>query len=321
MTTFKSGALALAIIAMLTALPVSAKKADVVLETPGPDETLIYVMREGRFVGSGVKAWVAINDQTVARVKNKGYVVVRAPAGRITLNTAGQGVIMGAIALDDRPGEVVYAKFRPGESFVELDEAEAQEFLKKSKQSDPIDEIRPNNEEIGVLLNASRLGFDLMRPATDRPEPDETSATVTFLRRGDADELEFGIWGGHGFVATLGVFEAVTISVPPGDHFFLAGNVGKSVLKLEAEAGKRYFAWLDFGGMVGRVRLTPIEVRESDKLEKWLSDVTWVELDDASMSNRILERQKIVTDYIEQVIHKTETGESDFHLLSTDHAY
>ena len=72
MTTFKSGALALAIIAMLAALPVAAKKADLVIETPGPDETLIYVMREGRFVGSGVKTWVAINDQSVARVKNKG---------------------------------------------------------------------------------------------------------------------------------------------------------------------------------------------------------------------------------------------------------
>lgn len=321
MTTFKSGTWVLAIIAMLAALPVAAKKADLVIETAGPDETLIYVMREGRFVGSGVKTWVAINDQSVARVKNKGYVVVRAPAGRITLNTAGQGVVSGTIALDDRPGETVFIKFRLGENFVELDRAEAEKFLKKSKQSDPIDEIRPNNEEIGVLLNASRLGFDLMRPATDRPEPDEASATVTFLRRGDADKLEFGVWGGHGFVATLGAFEAVTISVPPGDHFFLAGNVGKSVLKLEAEPGKRYFAWLDFGSMVGRVRLTPIAVDESDKLDKWLNEVTWVELDDASMSERILERQKIVTDYIQKVIHKTEAGESDFHLLGTDHAY
>ena len=45
---------------------------------PTQDETLIYVLREGRFTGGGAKMWIAVNDQTVARVKNRQYAVIRA---------------------------------------------------------------------------------------------------------------------------------------------------------------------------------------------------------------------------------------------------
>ena len=40
---------------------------------PAHDETLIYVIREGRFTGSMNKMWIAVNDRTVARVENDAY--------------------------------------------------------------------------------------------------------------------------------------------------------------------------------------------------------------------------------------------------------
>jgi len=322
MTTFKSGALAFAIIVMLAALPVSAKKADVVLETPGADETLIYILREGRFTGWNAKMWIAINDKTVARVKNEDYAIVRAKAGRITLNLATTGIVMSAIALDDRPGETVFLKWRVGDSqFTEVDEAAALKFMKKAKRTDPIDEILPNNEEAAALINLSRLGYDIMQPASGEVVPDESNATITFLRRGDAKHLVFGIWGQDGYVGSLAVEEAMTISVPAGEHFFLAGNVGKTLMKLEAEAGKRYYTWLDFGTWVARVRLTPIALTEAKDLEKWLSEVDWVERNSKPMSARNREREVIVTELIERAVENTRTSKSDFTLLGTDHAY
>jgi len=68
---------------------------------PADDETLIYVIREGRFAGSMNKMWVAVNDKTVGRVENDAYAVVRAKAGRITLNLATAGIVAGAFAVDD----------------------------------------------------------------------------------------------------------------------------------------------------------------------------------------------------------------------------
>ncbi len=322
MTTFKSGTLAIAIIAMLAALPVAAKKADVVLETAGPNETLIYVLREGRFTGWNAKMWIAVNDKTVARVKNEDYAIVRTEAGRITLNLATTGIVTSAIAIDDRPGETVFIQWRFGDpQFTEVDEAAALKFMRKAKQTDPIDEILPNNEEAAALINLSRLGYDFMQPATGEVVPDDNNATITFLRRGDAKNLVFGIWGQDGFVGSLAVEEAMTISVPAGEHFFLAGNVGKTLLKVEAEAGKRYYTWLDFGTWVARVRLTPIALTEAKDLEKWLSDVDWVERNSEPMSARIREREVIVTELIEQIVERTRTGETEFHLLGADHAY
>jgi hypothetical protein len=322
MTTFKSGALALAIIAMLAALPVSAKKADVVLETPGADETLIYILREGRFTGWNAKMWIAVNDKTVARVKNEDYAIVRAKAGRITLNLATTGVVLSAIAIDDRPGETVFLQWRLGDpQLTEIDETAALKFMKKAKRTDPIDEVLPNNEEAAALINLSRLGYDFMQPASGEVVPDENNATITFLRRGDAKQLVFGIWGQDGYVGSLAVEEAMTISVSAGEHFFLAGNVGKTLLKLEAEAGKRYFTWLDFGTWVARVRLTPIALTEAKDLEKWLSDVDWVERNPEPMSASTHERELIVTELIQRAVEKARTGEPEFTLLSTDHAY
>lgn len=304
------------------ALPSSVLADDESVAPPAADETLIYVMREGRFTGGGTKVWIAVNDQTVARVKNKGHAIIRAKAGRITLNLASTGLVYSQIALDDRPGETVYLTWRLGDfEFTEVGEVEAAKFLRKSKRTDPIEKVLPNNEEVDTLINLSRLGLDLMQPASDERVPDETNATVTFLRRGDAKKLEFGIWGQRGFVGSLAAFEATTISVPAGEHFFIAGNVGKSLLKLEADAGKRYYAWLDFGSWIGRVRLTPITLAEASDLTKWLDDAKSVELNPDAMSARIREREGLVTEFIERVVKKTGTDAADFHLLGSEHAF
>ncbi len=52
----------------------------------------------------------------------------------------------------------------------------------------------------------------------------------------------------------------------------------KALLKVEAEAGKRYYALLDIGKMIGRVRLTPVALNDSAKLEGWLNDIEGTEL-------------------------------------------
>ena len=289
---------------------------------PTADETLIYVMREGRFAGGGGKIWIAVNDQTVARVKNKGHAVVRAKAGRITLNLATGGLSAGQISLDDRPGDTVYLKWRLGDLTIrEVNEAEGQKFLRKSKQTKPIKENRANNEEVAVLINLSRLGFDAMQPASAEVVPDDGHAVVTFFRLSEVERFEYGIWGEQGFVGTLSANSSIGISVAPGEHFFIAGNVGKSLLKVEAEAGKRYYALLDIGKMIGRVRLTPVALNDSAKLEGWLNDIEGTELVPDAKSDRIKERELIVMDFLKGAVERTVTGKSDFHLLGSEHAF
>ena len=125
---------------------------------PAADETLIYVIRLKRRTAGLLGDWIAINDQTVARVKHKKHAVIRTKAGAITLSLAMQGFVDGAIALDDRPGETVYLRFRVGDWLLtEVDAAEATNLLKKSKLMDPIEEVLPNKERVAALLNISRI--------------------------------------------------------------------------------------------------------------------------------------------------------------------
>lgn len=90
-----------------------------------------------------------------------------------------------------------------------------------------------------------------MQPAREAIAPDNEYGVITIFRRKEADKIDLGVWNEHGFVGTLGANEAVSIAVSPGTHFFLAGNVGTSLLKTEVEAGKRYYAWIDYGKMMG----------------------------------------------------------------------
>ena len=308
-------------IAVLFLLPAAPATAADGIAPAADDETLIYVIRPKRFTGGAVGFWIAVNDQTVARVKHKKHAVVRAKAGRISLNLAIQGSPVATIAVDDRPGETVYLKYRLGdENIVEVDEEAAHKLMRKSKLMDPIGEALPNNEEIRALLNLSRFGFELMRPASSRLEPDSEAAVITLFRRNEVPKLEFGICGEDGFVATLKANEGVDLRVPAGDHFFLAGQTGTTVMKASVEAGKRYYAWLDVGKMILRVRLTPVARDQANDLDAWLTDVEWVELNPEAMTTRINEREGLVVGFVQSVVEKANQGAADFTVLAADHS-
>ncbi|MDH3336434.1 MAG: hypothetical protein OEM85_04610 [Gammaproteobacteria bacterium] len=289
---------------------------------PAADETLIYVIREGRLLGKANGYWIAVNDQTVARVRNNKYAVVRAKTGLITLNLANSGSVFAATTIDNRASETVYLKWRLGDpGFTELDEASANKMMRKMKRMEPIDAPEPNNEHMAVLMNLSRLGFDLMRPSAGEPAPDNEHAVITFFRGKEADKLEFGVWSENGFVGTLAASQATSIAVPAGTHFFMGANMGTTLLKAQVEAGKRYYVLYDYGKMIGRVRLTPVSREQSSDLQGWLSKVNHVEVNASAMSPRVRGREEVVSAVVRAAAAKAKSGQADFHLLGGDHAY
>ena len=165
------------------------------IKPPAADETLIYVIREGKFAGSGAKLWVAMNDKTVARVKNKQYAVVRAKAGLINLNLATMGVILASTAIDDRPGETVYLTYRVGElEFTEIDKPAGEKFVRKAKETAPLKAPLDNAEETLALMR-THVDFDLMRPASQQLAPDDGHAVISIFRRKEIKLFDFGRGG------------------------------------------------------------------------------------------------------------------------------
>lgn len=311
---------ALLALAALSVAPRDAEAQEVA--PPAADETLVYIFRAGRFMGGGAKVWVAVNDKTVARLENKGYAVVRAKAGAITLNLAQIGMVLTAVALDDRPGETVYLRWRVGDyAFEELSADEGRALIEGADQSEPPEEPLGNNEQVDALLNLSRLGFDLTRPTTTKLEPDSEHAVLTILRREENPQFKFGVWAEDRHIATLGANEAVDIRLEPGEHFFLSGHVGTTLLKANVEAGKHYYAWIDVGEIVFRVKMMPVAPSESKNLSEWLEKVSYVELDPAAMTPRVRERETTVTTWVRSVADRARGGTVDFTEIGSGNAF
>ena len=62
----------------------------------------------------------------------------------------------------------------------------AKKPMRKTRLMNPLDAPHPINKADVVLLNASRLGIDVMRPQASRPEPGEEHAVITVSKRGNA---------------------------------------------------------------------------------------------------------------------------------------
>ena len=101
----------------------------------------------------------------------------------------------------------------------------------------------------------------------------------------------------------------------------MAGNLGVTQMRADVEAGKRYYAWLDYGGWIGRVRLTPVPAADADKLDKLLRKVSYVELGPAMDSEGVRVREKAAVDYVRQIAEKASRGEIDYNLLGPDNAF
>lgn len=85
-------------------------------------------------------------------------------------------------------------------------------------------------------------------------------------------------------------------------------NDKHAVIRAKVEAGKHYYAWLDYGKMMARVRLTPVASSESADLQKWLKKTSYVSLNPQALTDRIRDREKIVTDFLHEAIDRANSG-------------
>ena len=288
---------------------------------PEDDETLIYVIREGRFAGSMNKMWVAVNDKTVARVENDAYAIVRAKAGRITLNLATAGIVAGAVAVDDRPGETVYLKWRLGDvHMTELQGEEALPLIASLKVTPPIDELRPNNEQVQANFALDILGLNLTHPATAAVEPDDEHAVITVFRRDKKDRLKVALWGADGYIAALEVNQGVRVKVPTGENPLFAGLIPAAFVQANVEAGKNYYVSIDIG--VVKYKVEPVPSKDKKKLDKWLKKVTFVAaLDSERRTERVREREQIVTEFLNSAAEREMAAGNQLKLIGPEHAF
>ena len=132
---------------------------------------------------------------------------------------------------------------------------------------------------------------------------------VSIFRRKEKDGLRFGVWMSDRFLGEIGIQEGLSVCLPEGNHRFFAGNLAQSAsgflpnyklhagissLELSTVVDEHYYLWFDHGKNRGNVRITPVNEKETRKLEKWLKATQWFSLDESALTNRFSERVDIV---------------------------
>lgn len=286
------------------------------------DETLIYLIEEKGL--GGVKFNISLNDEIVGRMKHKQFTSLRVKAGRLTLSIWRGRNVFGAIALDDRPGEVVYLRHKWG--VPQIFEISAEEYsdlqrkLKPAKQESVANIEYPPDTKLLSLVNIGRLGFELMMPSKARLKPDDEHAVITLFRREEFPGVPFSVWGDDGLVASLQMNEAVDIRVPTGEYYFFATQTGTTVMRAQVKAGEQYYAWLDIGKLRANLRLTPVAPEQSSDLGKWMSLLQWVELNEEAMTRRVRERANEVAAHFAGETERARNGVIGFQELTAGHA-
>jgi hypothetical protein len=136
---------------------------------------------------------------------------------------------------------------------------------------------------------------------------------LTVFRRKEAEQLTFGLWSEDRYLGTLLPNQGIDVVLTPGEHYFMSGYVGTTLLKATVEAGKHYYAWLDVGGMVLRVKMMPIAQSEAKQRDEWLENVsTYVRVNEAAMTPRAREREALVTEWVRSVVARAKAGTVDF---------
>jgi len=122
--------------------------------TPTESEALVYVFRPAT-MGGGIKTWAFADDQLIGVSKSHGYYYELVPPGEHVIwakaeNTSGLDVEL-------QPGQTYYFKTAIKMGFgkarvklVQIDEAEAQKYLKKCSYTEPTEEGRLRAAEIAA---------------------------------------------------------------------------------------------------------------------------------------------------------------------------
>lgn len=299
------------------------KGGDQTEAAPGPDETLIYVIRKKAMAGAMMSAAVGCNGQLVATLKSGTYCAIRNMAGPITINIiAGPTDIpLNQLSVDNRGGETVYLllEFSSG-NFYEISESEAAAFLNKYKKRPNLPAPKPDPVYETEVINPGVRDDGLMKNADSFLEPDADHAVITFLREpNELTAIPTGVWQDDVFVGSLRGLDLMQIKVTPGKYRFFGRHEHWSVLDAEVEAGKNYYVrvTLTRGWKRPHVRLLPVKSDVAQhQIDTWMSSYENLVWDEANTTDELMERLQAAFPLIEKAKANVENGTQETRVLA-----
>ncbi|MBV1914783.1 MAG: DUF2846 domain-containing protein [Pseudomonadales bacterium] len=248
------------------------KRADV-----PTDKTGLYVIRGSNFVGAARGLWVAVNDSVVADLSNGSHVYLELDAGLNTLHFVQGKSGHGYLAIDNKPGETLYAKFGYATDNLAmiLDSGLGQTMVMKTSKVMPLIEKRNNDAYDNLVINPGLLSYPIMIESPELLTTDKDHALVRFYRPETLiADIAFDIWNQDGYVGSTKGGTYFSAKLLPGHHVFISKSERYSVLDAELEAGKEYAVELDvgMGWNQAHIKLLPMDLsteKGNQQAMKW----------------------------------------------------
>ena len=125
--------------------------------------------------------------------------------------------------------------------------------------------------------------------------------------------------GANAYIAALDVNQGFRIKVPAGEHSIFTGLIPDAWLYTNVEAGKNYYAGIKIG--LVKIEVVPVRPKDAKKLDKWLKKIEFVTVDPDSVSDRVREREKIVTDYLKAQFASHRDAGKKLQMMGGEHAF
>jgi hypothetical protein len=103
--------------------------------------------------------------------------------------------------------------------------------------------------------------------------------------------VPFDVWRGGEFAASLKGGEYIQLQLPPGHHTFIGKAERYSILDVEVQAGKQYFAELDvgMGWNQAHIKLLPMDANVKDATRTgWLANLSARAVDTAALKKPVV---------------------------------
>lgn len=284
------------------------------------DKTGVYLIRGSKFVGGGRGLWVAVNDAVVADLANSSHVYLELDAGLNTVHFVQAKAGFGYLAVDNKPGELLYAKFDyAGTNTTDvLEKALGQTMVVQTKAVQPLPEKRVNDAYDNLMVNPGVLQYPIMKAADDPLTVDADHAVVRLFRRhGLIDTWAFDVWSQDGYLGSTKGKTYFSVKLKPGRHEFVAVSEHFAVLEADLEANKTYAVELSIGmgWNQAHVKLLPIDLSKDSGVKQvkgWMETLTLNQIDPAVIDSApVAERIKMGRNFLVDVYQKIANGELD----------
>lgn len=291
-------------------------------ESVGPDETLIYIIRESAFAGGARKVWVGCDDKIVASLGSGHVCSFKVKSIPHMINIVQAKIPVLFYYLDKKPGSTVFLNYKYIKGSMSLLEPDiGKTMVMKGKIVENEKEERPNDGYLRGIMNPGLLK-EIMTETEETLKADAEHSVINFMRpQKFIAKMPFSIWNENELLGNLKGKTYFQILVKSGKHIFYAKGEHFSIVNAEVEAGKEYYIETSakMGWNQAHLRLLPVTSEKTNaEIDGWKAKSKLVKIDESLINEDFRSQINKAFPYIKDIKTKVDNDKVETRELKVE---